>query len=268
MKCLDLHPWDLEYSEAVKLQQQMREQLILEAVEMDIRLIAGADVSYSKGSDLFFSSVVVLEVPSMTVMEVAAAEGKVDFPYIPGLLSFREAPILIKAFEKIKNTPEVVIFDGQGIAHPRGLGLASHMGLILDLPSIGCAKKNLVGDYGSVGSEVGEHTSIIFKDEVVGAVLRTKRNVMSVFVSPGHRMDIPSAVDIVMKTCRGYRLPEPTRQAHISVNKVRASLGSPSQALESPRTRGSEQRGKTGASTPVARNSDYSTQSPYQRELF
>jgi deoxyribonuclease V len=235
MKCLDLHPWNLEYSEAIELQRRLSEQLVLEAPEMDIRLIAGADVSYSKGSNLFFSSVVVLEMPGMKVVELANAEGKVDFPYIPGLLSFREAPILIKAFEKIENIPEVVIFDGQGTAHPRGLGLASHMGLILNLPSIGCAKKNLVGDYGPVGSEVGENTSITFKDKSIGAVLRTKRNVKPVFVSPGHRMDIPSAVDIVMKTCRGYKLPEPTRQAHIAVNKARVS---------------------------------YSTQSPCQRELF
>jgi len=226
MKCINLHPWNLQYNEAVKVQQELRARLMLEAPKMDLELIAGADVSYSKGDDVFFSSVVVLEMPGMNIIEEATAEGKMSFPYIPGLLSFREAPILIKAFEKVKSIPDAIIFDGQGTAHPRGVGLASHMGLVLGLPSIGCAKKNLVGNYEPVGSEVGAHTPIVFKGDVVGAALRTKSNVKPVFVSPGHRMDIPSAVEIVMKTCRGYKLPEPTRQAHLLVNRARTSRGS------------------------------------------
>lgn len=220
MKCLSLHPWDINHSEAIKIQQELKDRLILEAPKTDPRLVAGADVSYSKGSDVFFSSVVILEMPGMKVLEVANATGKVIFPYIPGLLSFREAPILIKAFEKLKNIPDVVIFDGHGISHPRGLGLASHLGLILDLPAIGCAKKKLVGTYEPVGSEAGDHTPIVFKGRVVGVALRTKRNVAPVFVSPGHKMDILSAIRIVMETCRGYRLPEPTRKAHLSVNRA------------------------------------------------
>ncbi len=205
------------------MQRELRERLILEAPEMDLGLVAGADVSYSKGSDVFFSSVVVFEMPGMSIVEESTAKDRVDFPYIPGLLSFREAPVLIKAFEGVKNTPDVVIFDGHGIAHPRGIGLASHMGLILDLPSIGCAKKILVGDHEPVGNEVGDHTPILYKDSVVGIALRTRQNVKPVFVSPGHKMDISSAIEIVMRTCRGYKLPEPTRQAHLSVNRFRAS---------------------------------------------
>ena len=207
----------------MKIQRELRERLILKAPEMTIKLVAGADVSYSKGSDVFFSSVVVLEMPRMNVVEEVTAEGKVDFPYIPGLLSFREAPILIKAFEKVRNTPDVIIFDGQGIAHPRGLGLASHMGLVLDLPSTGCAKKILVGTHDPVGSEVGDYTPLVYKSNVIGAALRTRRNVKPVFISPGHKMDISSAVEIAIKTGGGYKLPEPTRQAHLSVNRVRAS---------------------------------------------
>jgi deoxyribonuclease V len=226
MECANLHPWDLQYSEAVKIQHELKDQLILKAPEMDLRLIAGADVSYSRGEDVFFSGVVVLEMPGMNIIEEATAEGRMDFPYIPGLLSFREAPVLIKAFEKVESVPDAIIFDGQGTAHPRGVGLASHMGLILGFPSIGCAKKNLVGSYEPVGSEVGAHTPIVFKGDVVGAVLRTKRNVKPVFVSPGHKMDIPSAIEIVMKTCRGYKLPEPTRQAHLLVNRARISRSS------------------------------------------
>ncbi len=223
MKYLELHSWDLQYSEAVKVQQKLKDRLILKAPKMNLRLVAGADVSYSRGSDVFFSSVVVFEMPGMNIVEESTAKGRVDFPYIPGLLSFREAPVLIKAFEGVENTPDVIIFDGQGIAHPRGIGLASHMGLVLDCPSIGCAKKILVGDYEPVGNEVGDHTPIVFQDNVVGAVLRTRQNVKPVFVSPGHKMDVSSAVEIVMKTCRGYKLPEPTRQAHLSVNKFRVS---------------------------------------------
>jgi len=223
MKCLNLHSWDLQYGDAVKVQQELRERIILETPPIDLKLLAGADVSYSKGSDVFFSSIVLLEIPSMNVLEEVTAEGKMNFPYIPGLLSFREAPVLIKAFEKVKNIPDVVILDGHGLSHPRGLGLASHIGLVLDLPSIGCAKKKLVGSYDPVGTEVGDHVPITFKGNVVGAVLRTKRNVKPVFVSPGHKMDVPSAVGIVMKTCRGYKLPEPTRQAHLSVNRARLS---------------------------------------------
>ena len=196
---------------------------MLKAPEINLKLAAGADVSYSKGSDVFFSSVVILEMPHMNVVEEAAAEGKMDFPYIPGLLSFREAPILIKAFEKIRNTPDVIILDGHGIAHPRGLGLASHIGLALDLPSIGCAKKILVGTHDPVGSEVGDYAPLVFKDNVVGAALRTRENVKPVFISPGHKMDISSAVEIAIKTGGGYKLPEPTRQAHLLVNRVRTS---------------------------------------------
>lgn len=221
MKCLNLHSWELGYSEAIETQRELRDRLILNAPESDFNLVAGADVSYSKGSNVFFASVVVFEMPHMNVVEEVAVDAKVDFPYIPGLLSFREAPVLISAFEKIRAVPDVIIFDGQGIAHPRGIGLASHMGLILALPSIGCAKKILVGDYAPVGSEVGDHTSIVFKGDAVGAALRTKRNVKPVFVSPGHKMDISSAVGITLKTCRGYKLPEPTRQAHLSVNRAR-----------------------------------------------
>ncbi len=223
MKCKDLHPWNLSYEEAIKVQHDLSSKVILEPFRSEIKLIAGADVSYSKGSDIFFAGVVIMETPGMKILEYATAEDKVDFPYIPGFLSFRESPVLIKAFEKIQNIPDVVIFDGQGIAHPRHLGIASHLGLIIDLPSIGCAKNILVGKYEDVGIEAGNYSPIIFKGDLVGVTLRTRRNVLPVFVSPGHKMDVLSAMEIVMNACRGYRLPEPIRQAHILVNKVRAS---------------------------------------------
>ena len=225
MKCQNLHSWNLPYDEAIKVQSDLSSRIVLTPLKDEPNLIAGADVSYSKGSDLFFSGVVVLEMPQMTVVEEVTAQGKVDFPYIPGLLSFRESPVLIKAFENLKNIPDVVMLDGQGIAHPRGLGIASHIGLILDVPTIGCAKNILVGKYEMPNIEVGEYTPIVFRGKIVGVALRTKRKVSPVFVSPGHKMDMQTAIDVVLKTCRGYRLPEPTRQAHLLVNRVRISAG-------------------------------------------
>lgn len=224
MKYQNLHSWNITYSEAVNIQQELSSCIIIQNYETNPILVAGADVSYSKGSDIFFSGIIVFEIPSMAIVEEATAQGKVDFPYIPGLLSFRESPILLKAFDKLKNIPDVVIIDGQGIAHPRGLGIASHIGLILDIPTIGCAKSVLVGKYEMPDIEAGKYTPLVFKGKNVGVALRTKRNVSPVFISPGHKMDIPSAVDIVLNTCRGYRLPEPTRQAHLLVNRVRLSV--------------------------------------------
>ena len=156
----------------------------------------------------------------MERVETVTAKGKVDFPYIPGLLSFRESPILLKAFAKIMSTPDVVILDAQGIAHPRGIGLASHIGLLLDKPSIGCAKTRLIGDYNEVGEEVGCYSHLTVKDKVVGAVLRTRKNVKPVFVSPGHKIDLDTSIDLVLNSCRGYRLPEPIREAHNLVKKI------------------------------------------------
>ena len=152
--------------------------------------------------------------------------GKARFPYIPGLLSFREAPILLRAFRKLKNNPDIVLFDGQGIAHPRRFGLASHMGLVLDKPSIGCAKSRLVGEYSSVENTAGAYSKLIYGNKVVGVVLRTKKNTKPIFVSPGHKINLSLAIRITLKTCCGYRIPEPTRQAHLLVNKLRGKYSS------------------------------------------
>ncbi|MHC4322481.1 MAG: endonuclease V, partial [Planctomycetota bacterium] len=174
----------------------------------------------NKKSNMFYASVVVFELETMERVEVVTASGKVDFPYIPGLLSFRESPILLKAFAKIKSNPDVILLDAQGIAHPRGIGLASHMGLLLDKPSIGCAKTRLIGDYNEMGEEVGCYSHLTIKDKVVGAVLRTRKNIKPIFVSPGHKIDLDTSIDLVLKSCRGYRLPEPVRQAHNLVKKT------------------------------------------------
>lgn len=223
MKIQHLHSWDLSYKEAIGIQRKLKERLILHDKDFpeQITIVAGADISYSKHSDLFFAAVILLEYPAMAVVEEACFTERVPFPYIPGLLSFREGPAVLKAFESIHNIPDVVIFDGQGIAHPRGIGLASHMGLLLDIPAIGCAKKRLVGEYGEVGHEVGDYADLMLDDQIVGTVVRTKKKVKPVFISPGHKINLRRAMDLVLSCCRGYRLPEPVRIAHLAVNRIR-----------------------------------------------
>lgn len=220
MKYLKLHAWNVGYKEAVEIQERLKKSIILKGSAKNCKLIAGADVSYTKGSEIFYASVVVFDLQTMERVEAVTASGKVDFPYIPGLLSFRESPILLKAFAKIKSEPDVIILDAQGIAHPRGIGLASHIGLLLDKSAIGCAKTRLIGEYNEVGGEAGSYSPLTVKDKIVGAVLRTRKNVKPVFISPGHKIDLKTSIDLVLKSCRGYRLPEPVRQAHNLVKKT------------------------------------------------
>lgn len=223
MRYLKLHPWNVSYKEAVEIQKRLKKQIILKNSFKNLngKLIAGADVSYDKEIDVFYAGVVVFELQTMQKIEEVTASGKVSFPYIPGLLSFRESPILLRAFSKVKKTPDIIILDAQGIAHPRGIGLASHIGLLLNIPSIGCAKTRLIGEYDNVGKEAGYYSPLTIKGKAVGVVLRTRKNVKPVFVSPGHKIDLAASIDLVLKSCRGYKLPEPTRQAHNLVNKVR-----------------------------------------------
>ncbi|MCX7950273.1 MAG: endonuclease V, partial [Treponemataceae bacterium] len=155
----------------------------------------------------------------------AHAYERANFPYIPGLLSFREGPVILSAFEELTIRPDVIIFDGQGIAHPRGLGLASHLGILLDIPSIGCAKTALVGTWDEPPDRPGSFSPLIYGGQVVGDVLRTKERVRPVFVSPGHKVGRHAAREIVLACIRGYRLPEPTRQAHLEVNMLRRKEG-------------------------------------------
>jgi len=221
----DLHRWNVTCREAVAIQQRLCGKLILRGREDGdaIKRIAGADVSYGKDSDLFFAVVVLLTYPGLEPVEEKHAVEKAPFPYIPGLLSFREGPALLKAFAGLEQKPDLVIFDGQGIAHPRGLGLASHMGLFLDVPSIGCGKRRLVGHHEDVGGVKGDRVPLIFHERTVGAVLRTRPGVKPVFVSPGHRIGLEGSVEVVLNCCRGYRLPEPVRKAHRAVNRLRQS---------------------------------------------
>jgi len=179
-----------------------------------VKTIGGGDVAYSKNGNLLFGAIVVLSFPDMEILDMATADGKISFPYIPSLLSFREGPILIKTFQRLKLKPDVMIYDGQGIAHPRGMGLASHMGLWFDLPSIGCAKTPLLNEFISPGPSRGSFEWIRREGKKVGTVLRTRENVRPLFVSPGHRIDLPTSIQLVLESCKGFRFPEPLRKAH------------------------------------------------------
>ena len=224
MKIKDLHSWDVDYHTAADIQKNLRNRLILRGGNPSFELVAGADVSYNRGDDVYYASVVVINTSTCEVIETAYYHERVTFPYIPGLLTFREGPVVLGAFEKLTITPGAVIFDGQGIAHPRGLGLAAHLGLILDLPSAGCAKSRLVGEYEPVGREKGNSTSLMYENRKVGVVLRTRTGVKPVFVSPGHRLDCTDAENLVLTTVGRYRLPEPIRHAHRCVNALRREL--------------------------------------------
>jgi deoxyribonuclease V len=165
---------------------------------------------------------VVFSFPELLKIEEKWIQDKVRFPYIPGLLSFREIPVLLEALKRLKTDPELIICDGQGIAHPRGLGLASHLGLLVDRATIGCAKSRLVGEFSEVKEEKGSYAPLWYKEQMVGAVVRTRRGVKPLFISPGNRITLDESVKIVLECCGKYRVPEPTRQAHLLVSGLRS----------------------------------------------
>jgi deoxyribonuclease V len=160
------------------------------------------------------AAVVVLRYPDFEIVEVATITGLIDFPYVPGLLTFREAPLVLAACEKLRVAPDLFIVDGQGLAHPRRIGLASHLGLCLDIPTIGCAKSRLLGAYEELGDASGSFTDLLDNNEVIGAALRTRSGIKPVFVSVGHKISLQEALRWTLACCRGYRIPEPTRLAH------------------------------------------------------
>lgn len=218
----DLHSWPSNYESALKLQRELANRVsLVSTLNKNYRLVAGADVSSVRSQGRLWAVVVILKLPEMEIIERAFASRLTEFPYIPGLLSFREAPVLIEAMKKIKTVPDAVICDGQGLAHPRSFGLACHLGLWLNLPTIGCAKSRLVGEAPEPGSNPGDWKMITHNGRDVGTILRTRKRSKPVFVSPGHKIDIQTARDVVAACIRGSRLPEPTRLAHLIVNEYR-----------------------------------------------
>jgi deoxyribonuclease V len=217
-----LHDWSLSPTQAVALQKELREKVRLAPLDVSrIKTVAGADISFNKFSETIFAGIVVLDFHTLQIIETSGVTTTTKFPYIPGLLSFREIPALLEAWEKLKNAPDVLVCDGHGIAHPRRMGIAAHAGVLLEKPTIGCGKSVLVGQFEEPAKTRGSWSPMVHKDEIVGAALRTKNNVKPVYASPGNLCDLESAREILLRCDGRYRLPEPTRQAHLFVNQLR-----------------------------------------------
>ena len=206
------HPWNVSPAQAIETQERLRRLVVLEGGLAGVQAVAWLDVGLRDGRAR--AAVVVLSYPGLERLDEAVAERPLEFPYGPGLLTFREGPAAVAGLERLATAWDVLLCDGQGYAHPRRLGLASHLGVLLDRPSVGCAKSRLVGRRGELGQAAGSWAELVDHGEVVGAAVRTRTGVRPVYVSPGHRIDLVSAIELVLGCVRGRRLPEPTRLAH------------------------------------------------------
>ena len=232
------HPWDLHPDEARRLQKELAREVVQTDDFGELRTVAGLDLGYPRtatGEEVGRAAVVVLSYPSLEPVEERITLRPVSFPYVPGLLSFREAPVGLAALAELGTQPDLIVVDGHGRAHPRRFAIACHLGVLLDRPTIGCAKSILVGHADEPGPAPGDWTPLVHRDEVIGAVLRTRTNVRPVYISVGHRVSLESAVQIVTTCLRGYRLPEPTRLA----DRIASQRGQPRAPVAMPDTTGS-----------------------------
>ena len=218
---VDAHPWNVSVQEAFRIQKELVGQLVREDDFSRVESIAGIDVSFSPQRNLLYAAIVVIDAETLEPLDVACASLEPVFPYIPGLLTFREGPVVQEAYAKLEREPDLLMFDGQGVAHPRGLGLAAHMGVLMDMPSIGCAKSRLVGEFKEPKQKRGAMRTLSLHRKKIGVVLRSKDNTKPLFVSPGHRISIETAAEWVLGTGKGYRLPEPTRLAHLEAGRAK-----------------------------------------------
>ncbi len=215
-------PFPKTVAAARALQERLRGRVRLAPLAVErLRLVAAADVTYVGEKGTVAAAIVVVDVATGAVVEEQTATLLGAFPYVPGYLTFREGPAVVAAWRKLRRRPDAMLFDGHGLAHPRRFGIASHIGLILSVPSVGCAKKRLVGEHGEPGPGRGDWVPLTIEGDTVGAVLRTRAGVKPVFVSPGHRADIDSAIALVLRLCSRYRLPDPARRAHQLTREIR-----------------------------------------------
>lgn len=221
MKVHHLHEWNLGTEEATELQKDLREQVEFKDAPDNVRRVAGADCGFDRDRDQLFSAVVLYDLEREEVVEKQTAVDELSFPYIPGLLSFREMPGLLPRFEELSERPDAVIADGHGYAHPRRFGLACHLGLFLEVPTVGCAKSCLVGAYESPEKVRGSHTPLEADGERIGQVLCTRDDVKPVFISPGHRMNMEATRELILGSGAGYKLPEPQRLADLAVRRAK-----------------------------------------------
>jgi deoxyribonuclease V len=214
--------WPKDIAGAKKIQDILKKKVKILSLRKNPRLIVGVDAGFL--GDKVIGVACLYKYPELIHIKDSYATEEVSFPYIPGFLSFREGPAIISALKKLKIKPDIILFDGQGIAHPKGLGIATHIGTLLDTPTIGCAKSILVGVYNEPGLKRGEWSSIEYRGRIVGAVLRTKDNVKPLFVSPGHRIDLQGSIEIVLRLTTKYRIPEPLRRADLISKRIKREL--------------------------------------------
>ena len=220
-----LHNWDLTPKKAAEIQSNLKNNLQFIPFEKPVKIAVGVDLSFAIGSNAVFAAAVAWDALRGEIIETVAERGEASFPYIPGLLAFRELPLITLALTKMQTVPDVILVDGHGICHPRGLGIASHLGLMMDVPTIGCAKTRLVGEYKQPAPEKFASSPLFHKGETVGIVLRSRAKVKPVFVSPGNMIDLASSVNVVKSLMGRYRIPEPLRLAHICCNEFRKASG-------------------------------------------
>ncbi len=214
MKQGEIHRWDVSPREAIAIQQRLRELVRLEDCFDEVKRVAGVDVGFEQGNSVTRAAVAVLDFPGLELVDQSIVRQPTRFPYVPGLLSFREAPAVLEALRQLRESPDLLLVDGQGIAHPRRFGIACHLGVLSGIPSIGVAKSRLVGHHEEVPDERGSWVPLEDKGEIIGAVLRSRKGVRPLYVSPGHCVTLATAIEYVMACVSRYRLPETTRWAH------------------------------------------------------
>jgi len=227
MKALRLHRWNVTPREAARIQLRLRERVELEDRLPRVETVAGADVALDLRRGRAIAGVIVYAFPELKEIERVWAERPLTFPYVPGLLSFREIPVLLKAFARLRHPPDVIFYDGHGYAHPRRFGIASHLGVLLNCPTIGCAKSILVGEAEEPSTKAGAWKLLIHEGEVVGAALRTREAVKPVYISQGHRVSLERAIELARAVSDGFRIPKPTREADHFVEAVKRGEATP-----------------------------------------
>jgi len=215
------HSWNLSPKEAVALQKKLKEQILIQPLERKIHLISGVDLSYEIGGKELWAAFVLMRPEDLQPIAYAGIQDEMRFPYVPGLLSFREIPGLMKAWELLERKPDLILTDGHGIAHPRRMGIACHLGLLTQTPAMGCGKNVLTGKHAPLSPEKGSYESMVDKEEIVGYALRTRDKVKPMYISPGHLISLEESRTWALQTVGKYRMPEPTRQAHLLVNALR-----------------------------------------------
>ncbi|GAB4289527.1 MAG: deoxyribonuclease V [Myxococcota bacterium] len=220
-----MHGWELSPKEAIEVQKRLAGAVREEPLRRTARLVAGCDVSFNRFENIAYAAIVVLDYKSLEVVESVNGAFEANFPYIPGLLSFRETPPLIKLFERVKSKVDLIVVDGQGVAHPRRFGIASHIGVLMELPTIGCAKNLLIGEYRQPGNERGSWVELMDGGERIGAVLRTRKGVKPVFVSVGHKITLKDSIEAILRLTPRFRIAAPIRAAHGESNLLRKMKG-------------------------------------------